>query len=205
MLRTQHAVQGSGSETLALQAGLAQWRTDLDAMLVWPLARLGTRPSAEARAQAARRAQHSLYWDGRALRITRSDSGGQGVRVVAWALAPVDGQWLRWQSAPLTATQDWRAAWQAAGEWGRAPQALQPQQAGGASAVAIARAGDWRIHYFRRNAWSNALSSGDEAQQQEEHTTLPDGVRLALTLAPGQSVEGEIILDWVRPSFGGLQ
>lgn len=206
MVLTQQTVRDSTRETAALQAGLLQWRADLDAMMVWPLARLGTRQGAAERAEIARRARTSLYWDGRALRITRSDSSGEGVRIVAWARSPVEGQWLRWQSAPLATTPDWRAAWQAAGEWGRnpvAPLPQPPQGADSASAVAIARAEDWRIYYFRRNAWSNALSA-DTAQADEEHTNLPDGVRLALTLAPGQTVSGEVTVDWVRPSFGGL-
>lgn len=204
MVRTQQTVRDTSRETLALQAGLLQWRADLDAMLVWTAARRGTRQTAAERADATRRARQSLYWDGRALRITRSDSGGRGVRVVAWARAPVDGRWLRWQSAPLEGTQAWRSAWQAAGDWARSPVPLVPERAGAASAVAVARADDWQIHYYRRNAWSNALSA-DAAQQDEEHTSLPDAVRLRLVLAPEQTVSGEITVDWVRPSFGGLQ
>ncbi len=68
---------------------------------------------------------------------------------------------------------------------------------------AIARAEDWQLHYFRRNAWSNALSSAEDAENAEEHTSLPDGVRLRLLLAPGQAVSGEVTVDWVRPSFSG--
>ena len=35
--------------------------------------------------------------------------------------------------------------------------------------------------------------------------TLPDGVRLFITLAPGQALAGPLIVDWVRPDFGGAQ
>ncbi len=210
MVRTQHSVQDNSRETLALQAGLLQWRADLDAMMVWPEARASGRRSAAARIEAAWLAQRSLYWDGRALRITRLDSGSgsgavgsAGVRVVAWARSPLNGQWLRWLSAPCTSTQQWRSAWAAAGEWGRAPSAPLLVGAGGASATAIARAEDWQLHYFRRNAWSNALSSAEDAENAEEHTSLPDGVRLRLLLAPGQAVSGEVTVDWVRPSFSG--
>lgn len=203
MVQAQQSVKDSGHDTAALQAGLLQWRADLDAMMVWPVARQGARQGAAERAEIARRSRQSLYWDGRALRVTRSDSGGQGVRVVAWTRASMDGHWLRWQSAPLKTAPDWRAAWQAAGEWARSPVAPLPEDAD-ASAVLIARADDWQIHYYRRNAWSNALSA-DAPQADEEHTSLPDAVRLRLVLAPEQPVSGEITVDWVRPSFGGLQ
>ncbi len=33
----------------------------------------------------------------------------------------------------------------------------------------------------------------------------PDGVRLFLTLAPGQALAGPLVLDWVRPDFSGAQ
>ena len=35
------------------------------------------------------------------------------------------------------------------------------------------------------------------------HDTLPDALRLLLTLAPGQAINGTLTLDWVRPDFGG--
>ena len=33
--------------------------------------------------------------------------------------------------------------------------------------------------------------------------TLPDALRLLLTLAPGQAINGPMVIDWVRPNFGG--
>ena len=92
------------------------------------------------------------------------------------------------------------AAWEAAARWG---QSGGTAEAGAGQAVRIAAALDWQLHYFRNNAWTNPLSSG-AASGTETHT-LPDGVRLFITLAPGQALAGPLIVDWVRPDFGGAQ
>jgi general secretion pathway protein J len=34
---------------------------------------------------------------------------------------------------------------------------------------------------------------------------MPDGVRLLLTLPPGQAVSGVLTRDWARPGLGGAQ
>ena len=64
MTRAQTQMHQRADDVLALQAGLAQWGADLDA--------LATQPSTP-----------SLDWDGRALRILRRSSGapGEGLRV----------------------------------------------------------------------------------------------------------------------------
>ena len=33
--------------------------------------------------------------------------------------------------------------------------------------------------------------------------SVPDGVRLVMTLPPGQALSGVITRDWVRPTLGG--
>ena len=93
----------------------------------------------------------------------------------------------------------WAAAWDAAARWSQAGGDGAP--AGGASVVVVARALDWQLHYFRNNAWTHPLSSGAESGSATH--VLPDGVRLFLTLAPGQALAGPLVLDWVRPDFGG--
>ncbi|MBK6614198.1 prepilin-type N-terminal cleavage/methylation domain-containing protein [Ottowia sp.] len=186
MARAQQATQRYTDDVLALQAGLAQWRADLDAMMVWPAAQ-GAPPTA----------QRSLAWDGRVLRITRTaaDDPAAGLRVVAWTRAG-GGQWLRWQSAPVLSQAAWLAAWEAAAGWAQAP-------APGAQAVAIAAVLDWQLHYFRANAWTNPLSSPSEGAANTQ--ALPDGVRLLITLAPGHGLSGPLAIDWIRPDFGGGQ
>src|SRR5450756_301008 len=78
MTRAQTQMRQHADDVLALQAGLAQWGADLDAM--------ASQPNSA-----------SIDWDGRALRILRKGTGsaGEGLRVVAWARRSVEGsgQW----------------------------------------------------------------------------------------------------------------
>ena len=95
MSRAQTQTQARSDEILVLQAGLAQWKADLDAMADGPQIT-------------------SLDWDGRVLRITRRSSAGaaDGLRVVAWTRRTGAGSsWLRWQSPPMTTLSDWQAYW----------------------------------------------------------------------------------------------
>jgi general secretion pathway protein J len=208
MTRAQAITGQSTDDTLALQAGLVQWRADLDAIVSWPAPPAGSAPLTT---------QRSLAWDGGALRLTRADpaSPTAGLRVVAWTRQSATGWWLRWQSAPFTTTQAWAAAWTAAAQWGQeaSMSGLDARTGGGAQAVAIIRTSDWQIHYFRNNAWTNALSSAGADVTNSPGTgtanagasPLPDGLRLQLTLAPGQGIAGPLTIDWVRPAFTGYE
>ncbi len=196
MARAQDSTRRYTDDVLALQAGLSQWRADLDAMMAWPVTEGSTMylPSVT---------QRSMSWDGRLMRITRMSAGdpAAGLRVVAWTRRP-DGQWLRWQSAPFTSQAAWQMAWDNANTWSQ----VGTEQAGtsdGPQAVRVAYAAEWQLHYFRNNAWTNPLSSGAESGSTVD--VLPDGVRLMITLAPGQAINGPMVLDWVRPNFGGVQ
>lgn len=194
MARAQVATQRYTDDVLTLQAGLTQWRADLDAMMTWP--------NADGSNLTGPAGQRSLAWDGSVLRITRmlTDTPGAGLRVVAWSRRPGDGQWLRWQSAPVRSHHAWITAWDAAARWAQtgAPPGPQP---GGAQAVALLAALEWQLHYYRNNAWTNPLSSASAGVGDTQ--ALPDGVRLMITLAPGQSLAGPMVVDWVRPDFGG--
>ena len=127
-------------------------------------------------------------------------TGGVGLRVVAWGLRDVDGrrQWSRWQSDLLRTRAQWTDAWQQAAWWGQNPteQLLQGE-------VLIAGADTWQLFYYRNNSWTSPLSSaanglaGNGGQEP-----LPDGVRLVLSLSPGQAVSGSLTRDWVRPTLG---
>ena len=194
MARAQESTRRYTDDVLALQAGLSQWRADLDAMMVWPV----TDGSPPYQTSAS---QRSLSWDGRLLRITRTSAGepAGGLRVVAWMRRP-DGQWLRWQSAPFLSQNVWKAAWDNAENWSHAANE-QAADGTGAQAVRVANATEWQVHYFRNNAWTNPLSSG--AESAAAVGTLPDGVRLLINFAPGQAINGPMVLDWVRPNFGG--
>lgn len=188
MTRAQTQLRQHSDDVLALQAGLAQWAADLDA--------LATQPQTP-----------SLDWDGRALRLLRRSptTPGEGLRVVAWTRRSIDGsgQWLRWQSPPLLTQGDLQTAWQKAALW-----AQNPSDADRLREVRLVPLTQWQIYYYRSNAWSNPLSSpADETASPTAQTAnaalIPDGVRLVLTLAPGQAISGTLTRDWLRPTVGG--
>ena len=190
MVRSQEQTRQRGNDLLVLQASLAQWSTDLDALQTLPHTT-------------------SIDWDGQVLRMTRRSSAvpDLGALVVAWARREVQGQsqWLRWQSPPLRTQGEWQQAWQQAGQWGR-----NPSDADRRSEVVLLPLADWQIFYYRADAWSNPQSSsGAQAAATPDNPTgatagrIPDGVRLQLDLAPGQALVGRITRDWVSPLQGG--
>ena len=207
MLRTQSSLQTRADEVRTLQAGLAQWQTDLD-----QLAELPGTPSWD--------------WDGRVLRLTRrsaeapantladnNTNPGTSVRVVAWTWRvdpgrPGGGDWQRWQSGPLSQRQDWQTAWNLAQQWSQTPT-----DSTRAAQVQIHPLSGWQLFVHRGGSWANPLSSDavnpDPAQavvpggrSNADHTT-PDGVRLVLSLPPGPAGSGTLSLDWVRPTVSG--
>ena len=211
MLRTQSSLQTRADEVRTLQAGLAQWQTDLD-----QLAELPGTPSWD--------------WDGRVLRLTRrsaeapanssadnNTNPGASVRVVAWTWRvdpgrPGGGDWQRWQSGPLSQRQDWQTAWNTAQQWSQTPT-----DSTRAAQVQIHPLSGWQLFVHRGGSWTNPLSSDavnpDPAQAGAQggtpggrntagHTT-PDGVRLVLSLPPGPAGSGTLSLDWVRPTLSG--
>lgn len=206
MARAQTQTRQTTNDALALQAGLTQWRADLDTIAAWPAP--ATTGSANTAPLTVAR---SLAWNGGALLLTRTDALGpaNGLRVVAWTRQSATGWWLRWQSAPFTSMQGWDSAWNAAARWGQeaSVSGLAASTGGGAQAVAIVRADDWRLYYFRNNAWSNSLSSADSNAAANSagaaSVNLPDGIRLMLTLSTGQGITGPLTVDWVRPTLSG--
>ncbi|WP_394757363.1 type II secretion system protein J [Rhodoferax sp.] len=187
MTRAQTQMRQHSDDVLTLQAGLAQWGADLDA--------LATQPNTP-----------NLDWDGRALRLLRRSTAapGEGLRVVAWSRRLIDGagQWLRWQSPPVTTRGELQLAWKQAALWGQ-----NPSDEARSREVRVARLDQWQIFYFRDNAWSNPMSSeGAPGTAQTATAALtPDGVRLVLTLSPGQAISGRVTRDWSRPTLGGAK
>ncbi len=203
--RAQIQLQQQSDDVLALQATLAQWGADLESLAEQP-------------------DTPSLDWDGRALRMVRRSSAlpGEGLRVVAWTRRSVDGQgqWLRWQSPPLLTRGELELAWQKAQLWAQTPS--EDDRLREVRTVALDQ---WQIFYYRGNAWSNPLSSADapdtarSADQDSQGgqggqdlpaptalpratVAAPDGVRLVLTLSPGQAISGTLTRDWVRGTMG---
>ena len=204
MTRTQSQLQSRADELLTLQAGLNQWGTDLDALIQLPQTQ-------------------ALDWDGRALRLTRrsavvptpsdATTSAEAVQVVAWARRDMDingatvGQWLRWQSPALRTRGEIQAAWLMAAQWAQNPgDELKKRE------VRIGPLAQWTVFFYRGDAWTNPLSSDGATAQampvppSASATTLtstPDGVRLMLTLPPGQALSGVLTRDWIKPTVGG--
>ena len=220
MLRSQSSLQSRSDEIRSLQAGLAQWQTDLD-----QLAELSGTPSWD--------------WNGQVLRLTRrtadaplpsntssttlGTSNGPSspvpasVRVVAWTWRsdpgrPGGGDWQRWQSPPLSQRQDWQNAWALAAQWGQT--ANESTRAG---QIQIHPLSGWQLFVHRGGSWTNPLSSDvvsagtpgtnngtpSGAANTAPIATTPDGVRLVLSLPPGPTGAGSLTLDWVRPTLSG--
>ncbi len=200
MLRTQSSLQSRSDDIRTLQAGLAQWQTDLD-----QLAELPGTPSWD--------------WDGQVLRLTRRSAQAPqtsadpqaSVRVVAWTWRrdpgrPGGGDWQRWQSTPLTQRHEWQNAWNLAQQWGQTPS-----EASHAGQVQIHPLAGWQLFVHRGGSWANPLSSDAVTQTNNPaassnanaNGSSPDGVRLLLSLPPGPSGAGAVTMDWVRPTLSG--
>lgn len=191
MVRAQAQIQQRADAVLTLQAGLAQWSADLNALQPLPQTQ-------------------TLDWDGRGLRLIRRSSAapGAGLLVVAWTRRTIDGapQWLRWQSPPQFTRGELQSAWERAAQWAQNPGDEEKKYE-----VRIAALEEWQIFYFRGNAWTNPLSSdnaatasaipGADKASAAPDLSLPDGVRLVLTLPPGQALSGNLTLDWVQPAL----
>ena len=164
MTRAQTQLHQHSDEVLALQAALEQWGADLDALALQPNS-------------------PSLDWDGRALRILRRDTAapGAGLHVVAWSRRTIDGvgQWMRWQSPPLSTRGDLQLAWQQAASWAQNQSAQDLQRE-----VRIAPLDQWQIFYYRNNAWSNPLSSEGAATAAATATAAAVGSPVASSLLP---------------------
>jgi len=197
MARTQAQLQQRADTVLTLQAGLSQWAADLDALVQLP-----NTPA--------------LDWDGRALRITRRSTSApsDGLLVVAWSRRDVDGsgQWLRWQSPPVQTRGELQTTWARAAQW-----AQNASEEDKKLEVRVAALEQWKVFYFRADAWTNPLSSdgapppppptaqtsGSGVIAAPTDPVLPDGVRLVLTLAPNDAFAGTLTRDWARITLGG--
>ena len=186
MLRSQTMLQARANDIRTLQAGLAQWQTDLD-----QLAELGGTPGWD--------------WDGKVLRLTRlaTPPATDGVRVVAWtwrqdAGRPGGGDWLRWQSGTLATRDAWQRAWQDARLWSQTATADLRR-----GEIALYPLAGWQLYVHRGGSWVNPLSSESSGNTDTMAARVPDGVRLQLDLPTGTPVAGRIGLDWVRPTLSG--
>ena len=190
MLRAQSSLQARADALRTLQAGLAQWQSDLN--------RLNSpdQPGLPA-----------WDWDGKVLRLTREAVQPEdGLQVVAWSWRE-DGAgtpWLRWQSPPLRTRSEWQTAWQNARLWSQTPTAELR-----ALEVPIQALGGWQLFVHLGGSWTHPLSNattqptGSNTASPALSGTVPDGVRLLLDLPANGPLAGRLSIDWVRPSFTG--
>jgi len=212
MLRTTQHTGTRSADLLALQAGVAQWVTDLDHLAQTPYA-------------------HAVDWDGRVLRVLRTSPVGspEALQVVAWTLRPQAGslQWMRWQSAPARQRGELLQAWQQAATWGRATGELTavdrgaPVDAPGSapadvlgSAVAVTPARAWQLLYFRSGQWVPAQTLLGRARATPgalpEAASMslgetPEGLRLILEMPEGAALPGRLVSDWFSPLSGAAR
>jgi general secretion pathway protein J len=189
MVRAQTQLQQRADALLTLQAGLEQWAADLDAWADLPQTQ-------------------TLDWDSRGLRIIRRNTTapGDGMLVVCWSRRNINGtgQWLRWQSPPVRTRAELQTAWAKAALWAQNPGDDEKKYE-----VRITPLAQWEIFYFRNDGWSNPLSSDGSAaapvvgKPVAPDLAHPDGLRVVITLPPGEAVSGALTRDWIRPTLGG--
>lgn len=198
MVRAREQTRARADDVQALQVGLAQWTADLDALATVPQA-------------------SSVDWNGRVFRLLRTAPGdpAQGIVVVGWSrrVDASGSRWMRWQSPPATTRAQLDDAWRRADAWSQ-----NSGMDASADEVAITGLAEWQVFYYRSDAWTNPLSSDTTQQvattvtapsdrtapvQVTRSAVTPDGIRIILSLAPGQALSGDLTRDWVRPNVGG--
>jgi len=171
MAEAKQSADARVNQTLRLGTVLAQWEQDL------------------LQVQDPRLLPDALAFDGKTLRLVRRNAGG--LQVVAWALN--ETRWQRWASPVTNSAQGLQDAWLASLQLlGNEPGQLTLYES----------LGGWQVYFYRDrdNGWSNAQSSAGSAAAQNpgvpasapavRQSTLPDGVRVVLTLQQPQA-EGQ--------------
>ena len=171
IIRTRDASQARLETALRLNTVMAQWDQDLAS-----IQDTGVLPSA-------------LICAGNSVRMTRRTP--TGIQLVTWTLRPADDNtstWERWAS-PAVTTQG-----ELTDNFLRSQQ-LQGGEAG--SIKTITGVSDWKVYFYQGNAWANCASSLATAASGAGGgtPTLPDGVRVVLTFAPGSGLNGDLTRD----------
>lgn len=232
MTQAQSRLQQRADEVLTLQAGLNQWGADLDALIQLPqtqsldwdgralrMTRRSPTTLIDASHQgAADEAVLVIAW-------ARRDAAGAG-QWLRWQSPPlrtrgeVDLAWqsaARWAQNPgddlkahevfISPLSDWQVFFYRGDAWTNPLSSEGNPAAGGtalgnsigpgagspptAAAIGIGALGAAIVQAISQGA--NALTTAP----------IPEGVRLVLTLPPGNAISGTLTRDWVRPTLGG--
>lgn len=198
MSKSRASNQVHHEQVLTVSAALAQWGTDLDAVMQTPHL-------------------SAITFDGKLLRLTRQsalhDAKSESMVVVAYgqkilatpATAGTPGglQWLRWQSEPATTQAQLQARWAQAQSW--SDNLSDSQQV--KNALPLAAIDQWTVSYYKDGQWTTASEARAPvaAPGAAAMALMPDAIRLKLTLAAGQPYSGELTRDWIRPVAGGTR
>jgi len=118
---------------------------------------------------------------GATVRLTRLTP--DGVQLVVWTLRPADNNtsnWERWAGPAVTTIGELQDSWLRS-------QQLQGGETG--SLRTLTGLSGWQVYSYQNNAWGNCQSDLGGG------VTMPDGVRLVLSFAPGSGTTGDLTRD----------
>lgn len=217
MARARQTSAAYSGRLLALQTALAQWRTDLDATLPdAPALPAGTSMDWNGRTLRLLRLApaESSTAGGPAAPVTPPAAGASaplaippGLVVVAWTqrdgcpglpdATEAEGPcWMRWQSPVLRTLGEQQGAWQQAAQWAGQGQANAPDNGMQQRLLPLER---WQIRVYQNDNWqapTPATGTGTDTR-----ATLPDGVRVELTLPAQAVLSGTLTADWIQPTL----
>ena len=172
IVRARDASQARLETALRLNTVIAQWDQDL------------------ASVQVTGVVSPSLNCAGNAVRMTRRTP--TGIQLVVWTLRPAEDNtstWERWASPAVTTQGELTDTFLRS-------QQLQGGETG--SIKTITGVSDWKVYFYQGNSWANCASSLAAAASAGAAVitpTLPDGVRMVLTFAPGSGLSGDLTRD----------
>ena len=233
MTSAQARLKERADAVLSLQAGLNQWGADLDAVVSFPSVasmdwdgralrltrRLASRAAGQtedavvvawARRDVAGQGQW-LRWQSLPLQ-SRGDLQNAWSAAAQWAQNPGDD--LKAREVQIVPLSQWQIYYFRGGSWTN-PLSSADEVVGGATdrvglgnvtalAGANLAAGTALSGLVRAVGLQGGNVPGTaNAGAANAAPSTPDGVRLVLTLPPGQPLSGALTRDWIRPSLGG--
>jgi general secretion pathway protein J len=231
LLRARESSQTRVGQMAVMQTALAQWQSDLDTALSVPGTQGLPGLSWDGRVLRVLRrasvpdltgADAGLWVVSWTVRTLNPDEAEQ----IGLSRQNPPSAWVRTQAPASndrqTLQQLWAAAVQGGGGAASAASSASALTSGAVSdssrgsgaglgsaigpttTAVLFPAQQWQLFYFRSDAWSNPLSSSGTVGAGQD-ASIPDGVRLILTLPEGTPPGGTITLDWVRPAFSAVR
>lgn len=168
IVRARDASQVRLERTLRVNAVIAQWDRDL------------------AEVQETGVISPALKCAGGSVQMTRRTP--TGIQLVIWTLRRSGDNtpsiWERWAGPSVTTQRELSDSFIRS-------QQLQGGEPG--SIKALPGLSDWKIYFYSGSAWANCGSSLGTGSGGAP--TLPDGVRIVLSFAPGSGLSGDLTRD----------